>query len=868
VLTALSRTCIIVAAIAASSVSRSYADSDTDQIKSLLDTKPPQYDQAVAAATAVIQQQPTNVQAYVYRALAYRREKKWQLAINDETALIKLQPNNPALNLATLYVTRGWLYGYLTHDLKKKANLDTDRTQLGKDLGQILSEWNADVSDQTNALSLDPKNVDAFEDRGWARKNLYDVEAALADLNGAHADTTVVLDDLNGKHHDAKVALGDANGALADETQALTANHASGSDKLRGYQMRAAVYIQLEEWQQAIADETELIQLRPSVSFYVTRGWAYGQIADAFAKTGRYDAKDWKLDVADQKTAILINRNVGTNYDPARAYDPKEPAYADAFPAQENLNDWRGAISDQTALISLDQCQYAPNHHVDRGWAHAILSEYAAAIDDATTAVKLDRNSTAAYYARAVAYAQINDAKHASSDADAIERLYAANHPNAPDASKLQEWIRIALADWKGAAGYGDKAVKSDSSDPYAYIGLAIARTELGDPNRAIVAANSALARAPKDENALLASALAYFARGDAARGDFTRASREATAALRADGDNADARVTVAVLDGKLGSPKAERANALAALSLHPSNAAAIAALGNAAYLNAGNSANAQTQNSLYRDSVALESISLAQSPTGNPFALMTRGAARYYLNNAVGAVEDETQALKSDPNSAFALQFRGAAYVDMANPSYTVRDETSALKVKRRDAFAYLMRGEAYLMLKDNRSAEADEEAANGIRPSALAWEVLGDARADSGDLSGAESAYRAALGLGATDAGTISNKIRDLQKQASILCHRCDLDAVLVATGDVLVRDYADDLVANASPLEALAIDGFVAFSHFSRKGQHPKPPPDTGGDADGTDGTCSYDWAGNCTIVYHKVPQSGGKRHHRKA
>ncbi len=179
-------------------------------------------------------------------------------------------------------------------------------------------DYEGAIADYTTAISLNPQNYWAYNNRGVVKTN------ELGDHKGAIADFTkaIELDPKDGDYYHnrglAKNRLGDYEGAIADCTKAIELNP---KDDIAHY-CRGLVKCKLGDYEGAIADFTKAIRLNPKNSYaYSNRGYA-------------------KDELGDQAGAIV-------DYTKAIELDPKnDSAYLNRGACKYNLGDREDAIAD------------------------------------------------------------------------------------------------------------------------------------------------------------------------------------------------------------------------------------------------------------------------------------------------------------------------------------------------------------------------------------------------------------------------------------------------------------------------------------------------------------------------------------------
>jgi len=171
----------------------------------------------------------------------------------------------------------------------------------------------------------------------------------------------------------------------------LIQKHPSNDSRLPDTLMaRGNAYYELRDWEHAISDYSQSLQLRPDqADLLENRGMAYQQ-------TGLGEEA-----IADFSHALRLH--------------PKAEIYfrrADAY--ERALRDPRRAIQDLTAAIRL-----TPDYEdafYDRGYCYGQIGNYQLAIADFSAAIRLNPNSADAYYYRGVAYQKMGNSDQAAAD--------------------------------------------------------------------------------------------------------------------------------------------------------------------------------------------------------------------------------------------------------------------------------------------------------------------------------------------------------------------------------------------------------------------------------------------------------------------
>ena len=255
---------------------------------------------------------PQTAGTFLDRGLLFLNRKDWDLAIEDFTEAIRLDPNN-----AMVYICRGVAYG---------DKGDYDRA----------------IADHSQAIRLDPNYASAYNNRGNAYYNKGDYDRAIADCNQAiKLDPNYALAYFNrGVAYGNK---GDYDRAMADYNQSIKLD----PNNTYAYNNRGVVYKDKGDYDRAIADFTQAITLDPNYAMcYANRG-------EAYRMKSQYDAA-----IKDFDAVIRLN----SSYD-AYAYASRGVAYSEK--GQKNQ-----AIADLERAIQLDpNYQWAKDRLREiRGW--------------------------------------------------------------------------------------------------------------------------------------------------------------------------------------------------------------------------------------------------------------------------------------------------------------------------------------------------------------------------------------------------------------------------------------------------------------------------------------------------------------------
>jgi tetratricopeptide (TPR) repeat protein len=240
------------------------------------------------------------------------------------------------------------------------------------------------IEDCTQAIQLEPENSQAYFLRGTAR----DDPSAHDDYAGALADYSQTI-QLNPQHDEAYIARAmiyqinkeNFEAAIADYTAALQVMPSSSTFLSRGW-----CYWRIDQNEAAIADFTQAIALEPSVDGYARRARSRREVGNLAGA------------LEDCETALSLNAKSGfTYFQRGEVYD--------------EMGDTDSALKDMSQAIELiPPDDEALNY---RAWLYYEKGDFDLALADANAAIHLDSTAWTYFHTRGVIYAARNDVVHA-----------------------------------------------------------------------------------------------------------------------------------------------------------------------------------------------------------------------------------------------------------------------------------------------------------------------------------------------------------------------------------------------------------------------------------------------------------------------
>lgn len=182
---------------------------------------------------------------YHYRGRMYHRDKQYEKAVADYSEALKLQPQN-----VEYYRDRAY------------AN------------GDGLKKYDAAIADLNEVIKLEPKSPWHYVNRAYVHKSKKDYQKAAEDFTSAiNVEPTPALKKtFYGMRSDVYFDnLNNYQASIADQTEIIKI----APQDWVGYSNRGRAYLKNKNYEKAIADYTKVIEIFPHGFVYVNRGKAY-----------------------------------------------------------------------------------------------------------------------------------------------------------------------------------------------------------------------------------------------------------------------------------------------------------------------------------------------------------------------------------------------------------------------------------------------------------------------------------------------------------------------------------------------------------------------------------------------------------------
>ena len=397
-------------------------------------------------------------------------------------------------------------------DMSSSTSETELRTEIAFQRGNVLmmlGQIETAIKAYSQALELNPRDVDAYNNRGAAYESNGDFNLAIQDFNMAKRlkpDYAIV-------YYNCGVVYG-KKGMLDIAIQNYSTAIKLNPDYAEAYSNRANVYSRQRKFDQVMADYKVAIQLIPDLAeIYYSRA------------VTRVDKGEVDEAINDYSMAIHLKP------DYSEAYLNRGTVYR----GKGNVNE---AINDYSMAIRL-KSDYAEAYY-DRGNAYFSKGEYTSAIADYEKVIGLKPNYTDAYLNLGISYIkkeQIDLAIHNFDRAIRCKPDYAAAYVNRGHAYIDKRKFDNAIKDYSTAIQLDPKlALSLRPNYAAAYFSRGTDYLRKGEPALAIKDYTTAIELEPDN-------AAAYGNRGNAyfSKGKFYPAIKDFNTVIQLDADDAAA---------------------------------------------------------------------------------------------------------------------------------------------------------------------------------------------------------------------------------------------------------------------------------------------------------------------------------------
>ena len=536
-------------------------------------------------------------------------------------------------------------------------------------------------------------------------------ELASISYSGGQAATNTGDPDITAA--ELAYSAGDYPGMVQILSRALSRNDLKSEDRLLAHLLRADGYSLQADHQQAVADYTEALRLKPD------QAEALDARGSSFAALRLHDRA-----IADYTQAIRLKAD-----DPS-TYTRRAASYLELNKVNEAIADYTSIIrikpDDQLAHVnraqvymrvglfnrSIADCdtairlgRNAPDCFYHQGTAHHFMARDGEAIRSFTTVIQKQPENSAAYFSRGVAYLAENEIEKAISDFDAANRV----RPNEAGTLYVRAVAKEKLGNVSAAEADFAAARRINANIGLQLSGYGVIR---GPYNRG--QDDLGLCQAAMRENNNLSQGSIYCSRAIAAPGLDSKGKLEAHLVLGV------MYRTKNYLD-----EAEERFQSAGALD--PSSPTVFVELG--------------TVRGIRNDhdgAIAHFTKAIGMVPTHAP-AFLNRGIAYRFKGEFENSLKDHSEAVRLSPNNGVYLYHRCETLALMGRAREGLANCDEAIRVASNDYRAWDARGYAHLRAQDYAAAVRDYDSALLMNPNvATSLYGRGIAKTKSGDTAG----------------------------------------------------------------------------------------------------------------------------------
>lgn len=453
---------------------------------------------------------------------------------------------------------------------------------------------------------------------------------------------------------------------------------ASGDVKAEFYYNRAWSAYNLGEYAPAQSDLTQTLELDTQyVLAYNLRGLIHTQQGDM------------------QGALQDFNRAIEIDPSTPFAHGNRASILYDMGQYEEALASYNIALED-TAQYDADDLY---SLYYNRGLTYEGLEEYAEAVNDYTSALTYDANSTDLYTQRGISYSFLGDEQAALADFEQAVEL----SPEDPMVVRNRGFMYFNLGEYDKALADYNRTIELNPEYVEAYNSRALVYQQQGDLDAALADFDEALRLNPDYVRGYVNRGLLYSDQGEReqAIADFSRA-------IEIVPNEASNYVTRGYEYYLLGEYNTAIEDYNQALALNPAYPDVLYYRG-LAYDDLGMDAEALED---YNDVLALNQGDNLVS------TLINRGNIYYAAGDYDKALVDYDAALFMQPDEPYAHYNRGLVFFNLGRYDEAVDEYTFKLEAHPDDAFAWGERGKSYYYLGDLENALSDLNQAIELDP------------------------------------------------------------------------------------------------------------------------------------------------------
>ncbi len=454
------------------------------------------FDEALADFDSVLDAQPESVRARERRAATFLQVKKFEQAINDCNAALKIDGK-----FASAYFTRGLAErdlgdtdkaledftkavdnglervdvltarGALYHSLAKaRASLNPD--EAAKDLEKALGDFD-------RALQLDPRDVGSRVQRATIHLDMDNYESAVADCDVAlQADPNLAA---------AHVVRARGECELSEFAKSIldcdSAIHLDGL-LIEAFVVRAKARLEQASEMRTLAEAADCRQAAADCRRVMELAMKLKGDPEAMKLVKPLCARARELRGWIYQS-LTATKKALAEYEEALSLDPYlVSALLRRADARCTTEDFTAALNDCNMAVGIDSAR--PEVYNGRGWVYARKQDYPKAIEDYTQAVSLNRKYAKAYGGRALVYSAMTSQEFARASELAKAKRAADKAEIAACLERVKEFRQKAIDDASAAIAANRHLARAYLTRGMAYNSQQLYKEALADYTAAI----------------------------------------------------------------------------------------------------------------------------------------------------------------------------------------------------------------------------------------------------------------------------------------------------------------------------------------------------------------------------------------------